>query len=581
MSAIDEVKQRADIVEVIGQYAKLTKAGKNFRSLCPFHAEKAPSFYVNPERQTWHCFGACNTGGDVISFLMKKEGLTFGEALESLARKVGVTLPPRPGTAEKAEVRESRYQVNEAAAQYFHNLLVNSPAAAAARKYIEKRGFSEETARNFQLGYSLNSWDSLKNYLVEKGHAEELIAEVGLLVTADDGTTHDRFRNKLIFPIFDTRGHVTGFGARVMDDSLPKYVNSPQSMVFDKSATLYALNFAGGAIRQQDQVVIVEGYVDVITAHQHGFTNVIASMGTSITETQVRTLKKYSRNVILALDADTAGEEAMLRSLQYENLLEGEIRVLVMPEGQDPDDVIKKDKTAWPKLLQEAVPIVDYTLNQIASRVDLKTTSGKSTFAKTLGPIILGVRDKTRQAEYLEKFGKNLNVDPHTAETILRASGTQPIRTNYRVSRENKIDRVVRQVTTAPREELCLTLLLQYPELRAAGAELDPEYFQSSENREVLRAWQRNPDVTALGESLEPALREHLERLRNRESPGGQVQSKFDDVVARLRLDFYRRMAEGSGAGGDEAVRTAQGIEASEQIREIFRKNLSKVIRKR
>ncbi|GAG15879.1 unnamed protein product, partial [marine sediment metagenome] len=258
--------------------------GRTFRALCPFHSEKHPSFFVYLEQQSWHCFGACNTGGDIFSFIMKKEGIDFGEALRLLAQKAGVTIPSRFEQDTGKEERERLYQVDQAAAQYFHNLLLNSPAGEKARSYLDSRGLSPKTIADFQLGFSLNSWDALKQYLMERGYTESELLTAGLVIEAEAGETHDRFRNRLMFPIHDIRGRIVGFGARVLDDSLPKYLNSPQTLVFDKSSCLYGINLAAAAIRQQNLAVIVEGYMDVITAHQNGFNNVVASMGTSVTE---------------------------------------------------------------------------------------------------------------------------------------------------------------------------------------------------------------------------------------------------------------------------------------------------------
>ena len=325
MGVIDDIKQKLDIVEVIGEHTRLTKAGRNFRALCPFHNETRPSFFVYPEQQSWHCFGACNTGGDVFSFVMRKENMDFGEALRKLADRVGVTVPSFSEPDTGRDERDKLFRINETAAVYFHNLLINSKEAEKARAYIDRRRLSNETVENFQLGYCLKSWESLKNYLLEKDFTEEELLEAGLISSSEEGRTYDRFRDRLVFPIRDSRGRVTGFGARVLDDSLPKYINSPQTPVFDKSSTLYAINLAAPEIRKQDRVVIVEGYMDVITAHQGGFTNVIASMGTAITEKQVNILKRLTKNIVLALDADTAGEEAMLRCVDYENILDSEI----------------------------------------------------------------------------------------------------------------------------------------------------------------------------------------------------------------------------------------------------------------
>ena len=377
MSAIDEVKQKTDIAEVIGQYATLKKAGKNLTALCPFHSERHPSFFVYPERQSWHCFGACNTGGDVLSFIIKKENMDFGEALRLLADRAGVALPTRPERAGEKEAKDELFKVNEAATLYFNNLLINNPGAAKARAYLESRGFTPQTVSNFQLGFSLDSWEALKKYLTDKGYREEDMLTAGLGVKADDGKTHDRFRGKLMFPIRDSRGRTLGFGARVLDDSLPKYVNSPQSPTFDKSSVLYGLDRAAPAIRKKDMAIVMEGYMDVITAHQNGITNAVASMGTAVTEAQANALKKLSKNLVLALDADAAGEEAMLRGVGYENILNAEIRVVVMPEGQDPDDVIRQSADAWGGLVDKAVPIVDYTFDMVTAKLDLNTARDK------------------------------------------------------------------------------------------------------------------------------------------------------------------------------------------------------------
>ena len=452
MSIIDEVKQKMDIVEVVSQYTSLKKAGRNLTALCPFHAEKHPSFFVYPEQQSWHCFGACATGGDIFSFVMQKEGLSFGEALRLLAERTGVTIPERFERGGSKEENEELYQVNQAAAQYFHNLLLNSPAAEKARHYIASRGFSPETVTNFQLGFSLNSWDSLKQYLMERNYTEPALLAAGLILAAENGKTHDRFRDRLLFPIRDARGRTIGFGARVLDDSLPKYMNSPQTPVFDKSNTLYGLDLAAQAIRQQDVAVIVEGYIDVITAHQNGISNVVASMGTSITERQVSILKRLSKNLILALDADTAGEEAMLRGVNYENTLGAEIRVIILPEGKDPDDVIKEDAKAWQDMAKTATPIIDYTFDMVTAGLDLTTARDKSLATERLLPLIAGIKDPVRQAHYLQKLARLVQVSLHSLEAALGRIKPSPGRYRVEESRQEAITRALRPLITNPRE---------------------------------------------------------------------------------------------------------------------------------
>ncbi|HWR71133.1 MAG TPA: DNA primase, partial [Dehalococcoidia bacterium] len=311
MDTVDEIKQRLDIVEVLSSYVPdLKKSGRNFKAVCPFHSEKTPSFFVFPERQSWHCFGACGTGGDMFAFVMRKEGVDFKEALNILAERAGVTVVQRKLDEGKSEADRLK-EINEAAADYYHNLLFHSSGGQRTREYLVRRGVSEKTMRQFLIGYSQDSWDSLRLELLKRGYHENELSAAGLLVEKEkEAGSYDRFRNRLMFPIRDAGGRVVGFGARALDDSLPKYLNSPQTLIFDKSSSLYGIDFARPAIRKENLVVIVEGYMDVIVAHQHGFTNVVASLGTALTEKHVGIVKKLTNRLVLALDADAAGEMA-------------------------------------------------------------------------------------------------------------------------------------------------------------------------------------------------------------------------------------------------------------------------------
>ncbi len=312
MSTIDDIKQRLDIVDVISSYLKLEKAGRNFKALCPFHQEKTPSFFIFPERQSWRCFG-CGAGGDLFSFVMKKEGTDFGETLKMLADKAGVSLERKKETIE-SKLTDRLYQINEAAAQYYHNLLLQAPAAEHAREYvINKRGLTSKTIDDFQLGFSPG--EGLKKHLLELGYSEKELLTARLL-GEKEGRIYDLFRHRLMFPIRDIKGRVVGFGARALDDSMPKYLNSPQTAIFDKSSILYSIDRAKGAIREKQLAVIVEGYMDVVTAHQHGFTNVVASMGTALTDKQIKVLKGLTKSLAFALDPDVAGDAATLRAIE-------------------------------------------------------------------------------------------------------------------------------------------------------------------------------------------------------------------------------------------------------------------------
>jgi DNA primase len=585
MSDIDEVRQRTDIVEVVSQYLSLSKSGRNFRGLCPFHQEKTPSFFVFPERQSWHCFGACSTGGDVFSFIMKKEGVGFGDALRRLAERVGVTLRARSeGQKKEKEKLERLYEVNQSAARYFHETLLNLPAAEPARQYLVRRGVSEKSAGDFQLGFSLSGWEVLKRHLLELGHQESELLEAGLVVQSDDGKTHDRFRNRLIFPIFDVRGRVTGFGGRVLDDSLPKYLNSPQTPVFDKSRSLYAINLAREAIRQSDMVVLVEGYLDVITAHQHGFGNVIAAMGTSVTESQIDIIKRLSRNLVLSLDADAAGGEAMLRCVGYESRLEAEAKVIILPPGQDPDQVIKQDAGVFKELVGGAVPVMDYTFDMMTSGLDLTTASGKAQAVEKLLPIIAEIKDDIRRDHYLNKLARLTETSYNRIEAALSRVKPHP---GPRRAGPLEVDRDLKKAFSSPLEEYCLTLLLHYPEFKAGFQGLDTEYFEDTRHREIFDVFQQSENLPQLREKLDVTLHDYLDFLINTSFKANAIERRLAECVLRLREKHLRRVAarrEQVLAQESQAGMTLEGLaelqqptkEISDQLGEVFAKRKSR-----
>ncbi len=578
MGVIDEVKQRTDIVEVISQYVSLTKAGRTSRGLCPFHNEKHPSFFVYPEQQSWHCFGACNTGGDVFSFIMKKEGTSFGDALRLLAEKAGITISSKFELGTEEKEKEKLYQINQTAVQYFHNLLLNSPAGEKARNYLVSRGLLPKIVSDFQLGFSLNNWEALKQYMIERGYVESELVTAGLLIESEERGTHDRFRNKLMFPISDSRGHITGFGARVLDDSLPKYINSPLTPLFDKSGSLYGINLATTAIRQQDLAVIVEGYMDVITAHQNGFTNVVASMGTSVTEKQVNILKRLTKNIILALDADNAGEEAMLRGVSHENILDAEVRVIILPRDKDPDDVIKEDIKIWQNLLVAALPVIDYTFNIVSSGLDLTTAKGKSIATDKLLPIIAEIRNNRRQDHYVQKLAELVGMNYNKIEGALSKI---KVERKAEEPRQKVVASAIKSILSSPVEEYCLTLLLQHPELKSIDKGLSPEYFENSENHEIFIAWQKTKDLPSLKAELDTTIHEHLDSLITKSLPSTQIEAGYADCVLRLREKFLRNLetkreevlaseAKTGGTAAELAKLKEQGIEVSVQLKGVF-----------
>lgn len=446
MSVTDEIKNRLDLVEVVSDYLPLRKSGSSYSGFCPFHPNtNTPAFVVFPGTQTWRCFGACAEGGDLFSFVMKKEGWDFKEALRVLAERAGVELEEySPEDKEQQAVEDRLSDLLTAAADYFHQLLLYAPQAEAARQYVARRGLSDETLSAFKVGFALDSWDACRTHFHMQGYSDEDLLDAGLLTANEEkGTQYDRFRNRLMVAISDARGRIVGFGARTLDpDGIPKYLNSPQTAVFDKSSLLFGLDKAKRHIREARQVVIVEGYMDVMQAHQSGFRNVVAQMGTALTEQQLRLVKRYSKRFVLALDSDAAGVQATMRSLEVargtldreadvrfdarglvrnEGRLQADIRVVTLPEGKDPDDIIREDPPAWPRLVARAKPIVAYVIDVATTNLDMNDAKAKTAVAQRVLPVISDVADPIEREHYRQLLARTLRID----ERILhKVSGT-------------------------------------------------------------------------------------------------------------------------------------------------------------
>jgi len=608
MSVIDDVKQRLDIVQVVSEYTKLQKSGRNYKASCPFHSEKNPSFFVYPDRQSWHCFGACGTGGDIFSFIMKKEGIDFGQALQLLANKAGVSLAAltTPEKQTQNKEREKLFEINEAAAEYYHHALQSSSKGELARDYVAKRGLSAETIKSFQLGFAPEGWDTIKQYLKGKGYGEAELLAAGLLVERDDGNNHDRFRNRLMFPIRNIQGKVIGLGGRALDDSLSKYLNSPQTPVFDKSSSLYGIDRAKTAIRQKDQVIIVEGYMDALTAHQHGYDNVVASMGTAITDKQLAIIKNLTKNLILALDADTAGEEAISRSsemldkmlpvlpsfygwVRYEDAHNAEVKILILPQGKDPDELITEDTSQWQKLVTDAKPMVDFIFESVTAKVDLTSARDKSSTVERLLPLLSEMKDPLRQAHYVERLARLLKIDEHALGDTLKRF--RAIERKRRTTKDMKAYTpiVPAIISSSPLEQYCLALLLQYPELKSESTGLSPDYFENTENRELFVKWQQSDDLKSLKNSLDSTLQEYLEKLLDKtllpviKENETTRHETFNDCVTRLqekrlkileaeKQELLAIEAETGGVEAQLAKLEEQGLEVSKQLKEVFNK---------
>ncbi len=592
MSVITEVKQKLDIIELVSEYVTLQKAGRNYKGLCPFHSEKHASFFVFPEQQSWHCFGACGTGGDIFSFIMKRESIDFGQALRILAQRGGITLSPREVSSKvEDEKKEKLFRINEAATEYYHHLLLSTKAGEAARSYLARRKVTPEVIKEFRLGFSPDSWETLKNYLLDKGYTEKELAEVGLIIEKEEGVSYDRFRNRLMFPICDIQGRVTGFGARVLDDSLPKYINSPQTAIYDKSSILYGIDKAKSAIRKKNFVIIMEGYMDVLTAHQHNWQNVVGSMGTSLTEKQVGGIKRLTINITLALDADLAGEEATLRGRAILTYSNAEANVILLPPGKDPDEVIRENPALWEKLVEQAMPIMDFAFQSVISKVDVNKARDKSLAVQKLLPSIHEIKDPAQRFHYVDKLARALKIDRSGLEVALQKLRT--VNKRPQLSKPAEQSRHARQLVSSRSEEDCLALLLQYPELRPLAQELSTEHFESTENREVFVKWQHSSDISDLESELDTSLLEHLYYLVNkinRNFPPAIQKSEekrhhhLGDCILNLKEELSRKLEtekevmleierEKGGVGSEVAKLEEleeQGIKPGQQLQDIF-----------
>ena len=611
MSVVDEIKERLDIVEVVSRYVPLKKAGRNYKGNCPFHAEKTPSFVVFPETGDWYCFGACGTGGDLFSFIMKQENVDFSEALRMLAPMAGVTLErPTPATSAEEKRRQRLLEITAAAAAYYHRLLL-SDEGERARAYLAQRQLTPETAERFQLGYAPDAWEALQRYLRSQGYAPAELEAAGFTIPRSDGSYYDRFRDRLMIPIHDRRGRPIAFGARLLpggsdpgDRSQPKYINSPRTILFDKGHELFGLHAAWQAIRAADAAIIVEGYMDVLAAHQHGIANVVATMGTALTEQQLRRLKRYTAHFILALDADAAGRAATLRGAQqaresldrtwvptltasglirFEGRLEAQLRIMTLPPGRDPDEVIRDDPAHWAQLVAEAQPVVDYFMRLVTDELDLSAGRGKAEAVDRLAPLIREIADDVERAHYVQKLARLVQVDEQIVQSqVLRPTRRRGRRGPAPPPEGEAVPRQAGEPRRLESEAHCLAQLLLWPELlpdldaRLQALQIRPldsaDFSQVVDQAvfEVLlqaqmdeQAW----DAEASQDGLEAPVQERWRQLLSYGSalpslPEEQAADDLVNVVLRLRLSRLRRrlaelrylLEEAQGEGDDRTV---------------------------
>jgi DNA primase len=562
---IDQIKERIDVVEFISAHVQLRKTGRNFIGFCPFHPNtKTPAFYVFPDTQSYHCFG-CKASGTVFDFLMQREGLDFRAALEQLAQRAGVQLRERTEQDEQQDQLRTRLlEINSAAAAFFHHLLVKSPRGEAARAYVARRAIDDATVEAFQIGYSAGEWSALLTYLTDrKGFELDEIEAAGLIIKHETRGYYDRFRDRLMFPIRNLKGEVIAFGGRSLGDGQPKYMNSPQTALFDKSRVLYGLDLARDAIRSGDATVIVEGYVDVIIAHQHGFRNVVAPLGTALTAQHVGVLKKLARTVYLALDADAAGVRATLKGVQilqenldghdvpvptpqgfirWERELDAVIKIIALPDGKDPDEVIQANSDQWRALLAGARPVMDFYISALTADLDLRDAKGKAEAVARLTPLVAQIVNPVERAHHIQQIARLVNIEEHIVREAIPAQG-----------RAAKAPRPIVALHEAPaKEDYLLGWMLRYPTARTAVQEklwrdlaafslvreiiegVPLELFEKVANRAIWKAWIAQPDgldPQQWAQTLDEALYDQAQRVLQLNVPEPQSYRYVGDAL--------------------------------------------------
>ncbi|GBD23134.1 DNA primase [bacterium HR29] len=510
MSAVDEIKRRIDPVAYIGRTVRLQKAGRNFRGLCPFHTEKTPSFYVFPDRGTWRCFGACSEGGDLFSFVMKRDNCSFREALAELAREAGVSLAEE--SPERRSRREHLARVVSAAVAFYESQL-RSPDGEEARAYLERRGLEPETVAAWHLGWAPDDWRVLRDHLAARGYSDEDLLATGLAVTPEHGAPYDRFRGRIIIPIADERGVFVGLAGRSLRGEEPKYLNSPQTELFDKGRLLFGLHEAAAAIRESGAAIVVEGYFDVIGPWQEGFRNVVATMGTSLTAEHAKVLRRWAKRIVLALDPDAAGFAAaeragdVLGAVQATRGAESlaaaadiELFVAQLPQGRDPDEVARAAPEEWRRLIAEAKPFPEFVLQRLVGGERPGTPAEIRAAIERAVPVLLALRNPVDRGIYVQRLAHTFGVsEPAIWERLRQARRSATLRPVRRGSADPE---------RPSREDIFLAVLLRYPTLREHARHIPETLFADALNRGLFAAWRDGRDWTS-----DELLRERAERL--------------------------------------------------------------------
>ena len=545
---IDEVRQSNDIVDNISQYVHLKRSGRNFFGLCPFHNEKSPSFSVSPDKQIFHCFG-CGVGGNVFTFLTKIEGISFVEAVQMLAEKTNIQLPTleKGGDLEKEALKAKVYKVNEFAASYYHENLYK-PESKMVQEYIKQRKLTNETLKSFRLGFS-GRFDELYKELRKQGFEEKEILESGLVNRNDKGGYIDRYRNRLMFPICDIRGRVIAFGGRVLDDSKPKYINSPENIVYSKGRNLYGLNVAKkGDIKK---IIVVEGYMDVISLYQRGVKNVVAPLGTALTQQQGWLLRKSSEQIILSFDSDEAGVIAKVRALDILQDMGCDIRVMQMNEAKDPDEfIVKFGNARFNNLVEKALSVVEFKVKVLKQNLNLESTNDKIKFLNEIAKLISKVDNIMEKEVYIEKISKEYDISKeaiyaevnkivyssHKSDKVLEK--TKPVITHKKVEQEEV------SLTIKKRENTIISILLigDFNIFQIIKQNIDINDFKYSKNIKIAKKLYEelekgNSNISGVIDNLDPEEQSHITAIMADDYEIDNIEKAIDDIMQSYRKE--------------------------------------------
>ena len=545
---IDEVRQNNDVVDVISQYVHLSRKGRNYFGLCPFHNEKSPSFSVSPDKQIFHCFG-CGVGGNVYTFLMKIEGLTFLEALETLAERAKIQLPTLDTglDSRKEELKSKVYKINEISAEFYHQNLYKT-TAKIAQEYIKKRKLNQETLEAFQIGYS-GRVDEMYKFLREKGFGEKEILESGLVIKNDNGTYKDRYRNRLMFPICDVRGRVIGFGGRVLDDSKPKYINSPENIVYSKGRHLFGLNIAKK--ESAKKILIVEGYMDVISLHQRGIKNVVGALGTALTEQQGWLLRKTTEQVILGFDADGAGQNAIARSMEILQNMGCDMRVLQIEGAKDPDEyIIKYGEGRFKLEIENAISLVEFKVRNLKKEYNLENSGDKINFLREISKILSKVESTIEREIYIEKIAKGYNI----SKEAIYAEVNKLIYTNFKTEKtsENQVKNIRQE--EKPKEEIdkdlenrentIIALLLDtnINVFKKIQEKIKPEDFKVEINKKIAQEIYKESEksernINKLIDTFDDEMKNHITMVMATDYEFEDMEKAVDDVLQKYEKE--------------------------------------------